>query len=212
LFRENRGLYLAGAFFAVIALGFIYLDKGGKVSPSSGATPAAQPSPAVGLSINQVAQVVVHGKGKVLTVAVQTNGFTYSVCAEGQGDCLAQPADKIRAAQLFQAVVQLTPTHVVFGAPEGLPAYGVDKPTNGEVDVKGRGGQQATLVIGNKSTDGASYFIKRQDSTDVLVVAAGSIDTSLFGLIDAPPVLTASPPPGAVSPSPSAVSPSPSPS
>ena len=204
-FRENRGLYIAGAFFALVALGFIYLDRGGKVTPSSGATPTALPSPVIGLAINQVSQVVVHGKGKVLTVALQGNGFTYSLCAEGQGGCPTHPADRTRSAQLFQAIVQLTPTHVVYGAPEGLPAYGADKPTNGEVDVRGQAGQQATLLIGNKSTDGANYFIRRQDSNDVLVVPAGSIDTGLFGLVDAPPVPAPSPAPSvpAASPSPS---------
>ncbi len=203
MFRENRGLYIAGAFFAVVLLGFIYLDRGGKVSPSSSASPTAQPSPVVGLAINQLAQVVVHGKGKVLTVALQGNGFTYSLCAEGQGGCPSQPADKTRSAQLFQAVAQLTPTHVVYGAPEGLPAYGVDKPTNGELDVKGQGGQQTTVVIGNKSTDGSNYFIRRQDGNDVLVVTAGAIDTTLFGLIDTPPNPAPSPSPSAPAASPS---------
>ena len=205
MFRQNRGLYVAAAFFAVVALGFIYLDKGGKATPSSGASPAPVPSPVVGLALNQVSQVVVHGKGKVLTIAVQPSSFTYSLCAEGQGGCASQPADPARAAGLLQAVVQMAPTHVVYGAPEGLPAYGVDKPTNGEVDVKGQGGQQVTILIGNKSTDGASYFIRRQDANDVLVVTAGAIDTSLFGLIDSPPAPVPSP-----SPSVAAASPSPS--
>jgi hypothetical protein len=204
LFRENRGLYIAALFFAAVAVGFLYLDKGARVTPSSSSSPAAPaPSPVVGLAINQVANVVIHGKGKVLTVSIQADGFTYSLCAEGQGNCQPQPADKTRSAQLFQAVVQLTPTHVVYGAPEGLPAYGADKPTNGEIDVKGRGGQQATILIGNKSTDGANYFLRRQDSNDVVVVTAGSIDTSLFGLIDQPPAPAPTPSPGAAAASPS---------
>jgi hypothetical protein len=205
LFRQNRGLYIAAALFAVVALGFIYLDKGGKTNPSSGTSPAPAPSPVVGLALNQVSQVVVHGKGKVLIIAVQGSAFTYSLCAEGQGSCPTHPADPSGAAGLLQAVVQLAPTHVVYGAPEGLPAYGVDRPTNGEIDVKGLAGQQVTILIGNKSTDGASYFIRRQDGNDVLVVTAGSIDTSLFGLIDSPPVPTPSPVPSSpvASPSPS---------
>lgn len=197
MFRDNRGLYIAVIFFAVVALGFIFLDRGGKVTPSATATPAAQPGPVVGLSIAQVSQVVIHGKGKVLTVAPQGNGFAYSLCAEGQGGCPTRAADRTRSAGLIQAVAQLTPTHVVHGAPEGLPAYGVDKPTNGEIDVKGQAGQQVMIVIGNKSTDGASYFIRRRDARDVLVVTAGAIDTSLLGLIDTPPVPAPSPSPGA---------------
>ena len=203
MFRDNRGLYIAAAFFAIVALGFIYLDRGGRATSSSTATPAAQPSPVVGLSISQIGQVVVHGKGRVVTVAQQGNGFTYSLCAEGQGGCPTQAADRARSAELFQAVAQLTPTHVVYGAPEGLPAYGVDKPTNGEIDVKGQAGQQVTIVIGNKSTDGASYFIRRQDASDVLVVTAGSIDTGLFGLIVTPPVPVPTPSPAATAASPS---------
>ena len=206
MFRENRGLYLAGFFFLIVAVGFLYLDRGGKVTPTTSASPSPAPSPVVGIGANQLAQVVIHGKGKVLTVARQGNAFTYSVCAEGQGACPTQPADVTKTAQLFSAVATLTPTHVVYGAPDGMPAYGVDKPTNGEIDIKGQGGQQVTLVVGIKTPDGASYFVRRQDSSDVLVVTSGSIDTQFLALIDAPPVPTPSPSPstGPVpSPSPS---------
>ena len=203
MFRENRGLYIAAAFFAVVAMGFIYLDRGGKVSPSSTPTPAAAPSPVVGLSVSQMSEVAVHSGGTVLTIAVQGTGFTYSLCAEGQGGCSTQAADRTRSAALFQAVAQLTPTHVVYGAPEGLPAYGVDKPTSGEIDVQGQAGRQVTILVGHKSTDGASYFIRRVDSRDVPVVPAGAIDTGLFGLIATPPVPAPSPSPGATAASPS---------
>jgi hypothetical protein len=92
---------------------------------------------------------------------------------------------------------------VIYGAPEGLPAYGVDKPTTAEIDIKGTGNEQLTLLIGGKSADSASYYGRRLDSNNVLALAVASIDTELLSLVDTPPVPQPSPPPGAA-PSPAA--------
>ena len=201
--RENRGLVLAGAALLAVAVMFYFFDiRQPARAPSASLAP--QPSPVLGLSANQIQQVVIHSKSKVLTTVLQGASWTYSLCDAGQGSCGARPADPTPSAQLFQSLSALRPTKVIVGAPEGLPAYGVDKPSTAEIDIKGTGNQQATILVGLKSADSSSYFVRRQDSNDVLAIAAGSID-SLLALLDNPPVPQPSASPAAAAPaSPSA--------
>lgn len=186
---------------------YFFADKNAK-SPAPAVTP--QPSPVVGLGAAQVQQVVIHAHGKVLTVSRAGAGWTYAVCPDGQSPCPAQPADQSLSLQLVQTVTELRPSHVIFGAPEGLPAYGVDKPSAGEIDIKGVVGQQVTILVGGKTGDGASYYLRRQDGQDILLVTAASFDTEFLGLVDKPPAPLPTPSPSApaVSPAP-AVSTSP---
>ena len=204
--RQNRGLYIAGAVFLVAAAIYFFADKNVK---APAVAPSPLPSPVVRLGASQVQQVVIHGHGKVLTVERQGTGWTYTDCADGQADCApAAAADQGRSLQLVQSLTELRPSHVIYGAPEGLPAYGVEKPTSGEIDIKGVGGQQVTILLGGKSNDGASYFMRRQDSQDVLVVAAATIDAQFLALLDKPPTPQAGPAPSAA---PSAAAPDASP-
>lgn len=209
--RQNRGLIVAGAVFTAVVVLFVFFDlKQPKQAPSSSPTP--QPSPVVGLAAGQLQQVVVHAKGKVLTVTRNGNNFTYSDCPAGQGDCPAQAADTTASGQFYQQLAALSPSKVIFGAPEGLPAYGVDKPTTAEIDIKGAANQQATVLVGIKSPDSSSYFARRQDSNDILAVAAATVD-ALLALVDTPPVPQPSPaasaPAAAASPSAQTVGPVP---
>jgi hypothetical protein len=184
--RENRGLVIAGAILVAVGVLFYFFDlKGPAKAPTTSPTP--QLSPVVGLAPSQIQQIVVHSKSKVLTLAVQGNNFSYALCDEGTSSCAGQPADATPSAQAFQSLAALRPSKVIFGAPEGLPAYGVDKPTTAEIDVKGASNQQVTIIVGGKSPDSSSYFLRRQDSNDILAVAVGSID-ALLALLDKPPV------------------------
>ena len=184
--QQNRGLYVAAAIFAAVAVIFVFADiRQPAKSPST--SPSPEPSPLVGIDANHLQQVVIHARGKVFTLTRDASSFKYSLCADGQGGCAAQPADLARSAQLFQDIGGLRPTHVIYGAPDGLPAYGVDKPTTAEVDVKSLTGEQVTLVVGIKTPDGVSYFVKRQDSHDVVSVAVGAIAQQLLGFNASPP-------------------------
>ena len=203
MLRQNRGLYIAGAVFVLAAAIYFFVDKNAKPSAPP---PTPLPSPVAGLGASQVQQVVIHARGKVLTVSRQGNAFTYSVCPDGQADCPASPADQSLSLQLFQALTELRPAHVIYRAPEGLPAYGVDKATSGEIDIRGTAGQQVTLLVGSKTTDGGSYFLHRLDSLDVVTVAATSVDSQLLGLVDKPPAPAPSP---AASASPPSAAPAP---
>ena len=198
--RQNRGLLIAGAIFVLAAAIYFLAERTPK---SATTTPTPQASPIVALSATQVQQVVIHAQGKVLTVNRVGNGFTYAVCPDGQADCAAAPADPTLSLQLFQGLTQLRPAHTVYRAPEGLPAYGADKPTNGEIDIKSTSGQQVTILVGLKTTDGANYFLHRQDSPDVVTVATSVVDSGFLGLVNHPPVAVPSPPPAPASPVPS---------
>ncbi|MFN2462560.1 MAG: DUF4340 domain-containing protein [Candidatus Dormibacteria bacterium] len=190
--RQNRGLYIAAAVFLLAAAIYFFADKNGRPPV---VTPSPQPSPVVGLGASQVQQVVIHARGKVLTLARQGTAWTYSVCPDGQSDCPVNPADQSLSLQYIQALTELRPVHVVYGAPEGLPAYGVDKPTGGELDIRSTSGRQVTVLVGGKSTDGASYFLRRQDSQNILTVATTTVDGQLLALVDRPPVPAPSPAP-----------------
>ncbi|GAC1332532.1 MAG: hypothetical protein NVSMB17_11720 [Candidatus Dormibacteria bacterium] len=204
---QNRGLYIAGALFALVAAIYFFADKNVK-APTVSSSPL--PAAVLDLGASQVQQVVVHARGKVVTVTREGTGWSYSICAEGQADCPTGPADPSRSLQLVQNLTGLRPSHVIYGAPEGLPAYGVEKPTGGEIDIKGRSGQQVILLVGGKSPDGSSYFVRRQDSQNILTVPVTTVDGELLGLVDKPPAPIPSPaasPPGAAPPP--AASPSP---
>jgi hypothetical protein len=181
----------------VVVLFYFFDLHGPAKAPTS--TPTPLPSPVVGLAANQIQQVVIHSKGNVLTIAISGSNWTYSLCPEGQSACTAKVADPAASAQLFQGMSALRPSSVVFGAPDGLPAYGVDKPTTAEIDIKGITNSQVTILVGLKSPDSSSYYLRRQDSNDVLAVAVGTID-GFLALVDKPPapVPTPSAPAGAV--------------
>jgi len=195
LVGQNRGLYIAGALFALVAAVYFLTDRNSVKAPSPSASPL--PAAVLNLGASQVQQVVVHARGKVLTVSREGTGWSYSICPEGQADCASNPADPSRSLQLVQNLTGLRPAHVIYGAPEGLPAYGVEKPTGGEIDIKGRAGQQVTLLVGGKSPDGGSYFVRRQDSQNILTIAATTVDGELLGLVDKPPAPQPSPAPSA---------------
>lgn len=189
--RENRGLYLAGAILAAVAVLFYFFDLHGPArAPTT--TPTALPSPVVGLGPNQIQQVVIRARGKVLTIGLQGSRWTYSLCPAGLGSCPLQTADAAPAAQLFRSISALRPSKVIEGAPEGLPAYGVDKPTTAEIDIAGISNREVTFMVGLKSLDGSSYFVRRQDSNNVLAIAAGTID-GFLALLDKPPLPAPSP-------------------
>jgi hypothetical protein len=184
--RENRSLYLAGAILAAVVVLFYFFDLHGPAKAPT-TTPTPLPSLVLSLRASQIQHVVIHANSKVLTIGLQGTSWTYTLCPEGQAPCPPKPADPAPSAQLFQALSALRPSKVIFGAPEGLPAYGVDKPTTAEIDVKGLSNQQVTLLVGIKSPDSSSYFVRRQDANDVLAVATGTID-GFLALVSQPPV------------------------
>ncbi len=207
---SNKALYAAAALF-LLALGAYFIYDRGKtpVTPGGGAsaTPTTLASPVVSLDPNQIGQVDVKAKGKILTVIRSNLTFTYKVCpADQPASCQPQIADQASAIQLFTNIVQLRPSRTIFGVTDQLPGFGLDKATAGEFTVTTASGQKTTLWVGGKTTDGVNDYVRRPDGGDVYAIPAAAIDGPILGLVDNPPVPRPSPSPG-TSPAPPAASP-----
>jgi hypothetical protein len=206
---RNRGLYAAAALF-LLAVGAFYIYDKGQSSNAPGSTPSASPrpvpTPIVSIDPNQISQVDVKAKAKVLTVVRNNTTFTYTVCPTDQTNCQPQIADPAVSIQLFTSVVQLGATRTIFGVSDQLPNFGLDKPTGGEIDIKTGSGKTTIIWIGAKAPDNVSVYVRRPDGGDVFAVPAASIDVPILGLVDNPPVPRPSPSPGAAA-SPSSAQP-----
>jgi hypothetical protein len=184
------------------------------VRQPSTTTPTSNPSPLAGPVVRiksaDVTALAIKGKDKanndrVMTVArVGTGSWTYAICLPDQADCPPGPADPTRAASLVDNVVTLRPSQTIFGAPEGLAAYGLDHPTTAEIDITVSGGRTTVIWVGAKSPDKNSYYIKLKDGTDVFLVPASAIDSTILDAVTNPPKPQPSPLP-VPTPSPSPI-------
>jgi hypothetical protein len=199
---SGRAFYVAAAIF-LAAFGAYYVFDLHK--PAAGGVSSPQPAPVINLDAAAVSQFQVKSAGKVLTVLRNGAEWRYSVCSVTQADCPTSVADTNRTLTLLGVILQLRPTKTIFGAPEGLPAYGLDTATVGEVDVQTPAGRSVSLLIGAKTQDSASYYVRLAGSNDIEAVSAANVLTQIVGAISAPPapLPTPSPTTGATaSPSP----------
>lgn len=204
---RGRGFYIALGIFAVAVLAYYLLEVQKAGTPSSQSTPSAQASPLTNLRQSEVERLVIKSTAtaKQVILAQASGNWTYAVCAADQADCPGQPADKLRAALLAEEIVHLRPDRVIYGAPAGLPAYGLDTATTGEIDLTAKGTKHI-LLLGSKTADGLSYWLRLDDRPDVVVVSSSLVDGTFLAAITTPPAPVPSP-----SPSAAATSPSPSP-
>lgn len=191
---NNRGFYVAAAIFLVAIGAFYFLDIR-KPPASGGATPQA--TPVISVDAATVTQFQVKTGGRILTVTRNGSDWRYSVCPTAQPDCPSSPADATRSITLLQAILQLQPTRTIFGAPEGLPAYGLDTATRGEIDIATSTGQTIVVLIGSVAPDNASVYLRLSTSNDILAVASGTLQTEVLGALDAPPAVVPTPSPAA---------------
>jgi hypothetical protein len=189
---SSRGFYIAGAvFLAAVFLYYVFdLHRPG---PSSNAPPQA--AAIINIDPATISQFQVKSAGKTLTVLRNGAEWRYSVCPSAQADCPTSVADTNRALALLGVILQLRPTKTIFGAPEGLPAYGLDTATVGEVDVQTPSGRSMSLLVGAKTQDSVSYYVRLSTSNDILTVPAATLQTQVIGAISAPPAPVPSPSP-----------------
>jgi hypothetical protein len=198
---NSRGFYIAAAIL-LAAIGLFYFFDVRKPPPDVGASP--QPSPIVSVDPAVVTEIDVKSGGKVLTVTRHGSDWRYSVCPTDQASCPSSPADTVRSVQLLVVVLQLRPTKTVFGAPEGLPAYGLATGTGGEIDLK-TPSRSITMLVGATAPGNAGMYVRLSDSNDIQVVPLSTMKTQLLGAIANPPAPVPSPSPStplASSPSP----------
>ena len=199
---NNRGFYIAAALL-LAAIGLFYFFDVRKPAPAATASP--QPSPIVSIDPNSVTEIDVKSGGQVLAVTRSGSNWRYSVCAADTAGCPTSPADASRSVQLLIAILQLRPAHTIFGAPDGLPAYGLATAAS-EIDVKSPS-RSISLLVGAVAPDTTNIYVRLADSNDIQAVAASTVQSQIIGVIASPPVPVPSPSPGAStgsSPTPSA--------
>jgi hypothetical protein len=191
---NNRGFYVVAAIF-LAALGLFYFFDVRK--PPPGTTTSPRPGPLINIDAATVSEIDIKANGKVLTVTRSASEWRYSVCPADQPGCPSQPASTTRSVQLLQAILQLSPSKTIFGAPAGLPAYGLASATGGEIDLKTPSGRSVALLVGAKAPDSVSLYVRLADSNDIQAVPVAALQTPILGAIDAPPVPLPSPSPSA---------------
>jgi len=201
---SSRGFYIAAAVFLAAFFAYYVFDLH-RPAPASNGTPQA--APVISLDANTVSQIQIKAGGKTLTVVREGSEWRYSVCADAAAaSCPTSVADTTRAVTLLQTILQLRPVKTIFGAPDGLPAYGLDKATIGEVDLQTPIGRNISLLVGATAPDHTNIYVRLSTSNDIQAVPAATVQTEIIGAIQGPPAPLPSPSAGA-----SAV-PSPSPS
>jgi hypothetical protein len=200
---SSRGFYVAAAIFLAAFAAYYVFDLHKPVSNPGG---SPQPSPLINLDASTVSQFQVKSAGRILTVVRDGAEWRYSICPSAQTNCPTSLANTNRALVLLRTILQLRPTKTIFGAPEGLPAYGLDTPTGGEVDLQTPSGRGVSLLIGAKTQDSTSYYVRLSGSNDIETVAAATVQTEVIGALTAPPAPLPSPSPASApgtSPTPS---------
>src|ERR1700730_2290336 len=97
---NNRGIWIALGIFVLAFAVFYFADVRGP-SPTTNATPSPQSSPILDVSAPKVASIVITGKGKVLTMSLSDNKWSYSLCPADKPGSPAQPADTPKATALL---------------------------------------------------------------------------------------------------------------
>ena len=200
---SSRGFYIAAAVFLAAFFAYYVFDLH-RPAPASSGTPQA--SPVINLDATTVSQFEVKAGGKTLTVLRNGSEWRYSVCADAAAACPTSVADATRAVTLLQTILQLRPAKTIFGAPDGLPAYGLDKATTGEVDVQTPSGRSFSLLVGATAPDKTNIYVRLSGSNDIQAVPAATVQTEIIGAIQRPPAPIPTPSAGA------SAAPNPSPS
>jgi hypothetical protein len=170
------------ALFVVLAGAVWWLELR---SPAPAAKPAGQ-APVFDLKPDDVSRIEVDDSGK--TVAVER--------VEG-GWRLVQPAGEADAARVEGAVGQvakLNATRKLEDASD-LASYGLSSPTS-RLLLGMKDGSSQELLIGSKTPDQASYYVKRGDSPAIFVTATFALGDLMRWPTDPPrPRATPTPPP-----------------
>jgi hypothetical protein len=175
------------AIFVVLAGAVWWLELR---SPEPAAKPAGQ-APVFDLKPDEVSRIEVDDSGKTVA-AERTEG----------GWRLVQPAGDADAARVEGAVGQvakLNATRKLEDATD-LASYGLSSPTS-RLLLSMKDGSSQELLIGSKTPDQASYYVKRADSPAIFVTATFALGDLMRWPSD-PPRPRPTPTPGALPPQP----------
>jgi hypothetical protein len=158
-------------------------------NPPAAATPAAGQAPVFDLKAEEVSRVEVVEAGKTAAVERTADGWRLVEPAADQ-------ADDRRIDSAVGQVAKLNATRKLEDASD-LASYGLSSPTS-RLLLNMRDGSSQELLIGSKTPDQASYYVKRGDSPAIFVTATFALGDLMRWPTDPPrprPTPTAAPAP-----------------
>ena len=182
------------AVFAVLAGAVWWLELR---NPAPADKPAAGQAPVFDLKPDDVSRVEVVDAGQ--TVAVERTDGGWKLVEPA-----AEEADARRIDSAVGQVAKLNATRKLEDATD-LASYGLSSPT-GRLLLKMKDGSSQELLVGSKTPDQASYYVKRADSPAIFVTATFALGDLMRWPSDppkprptppAPALAPASPPPPA---------------
>ena len=162
------------AVFAILAAGVTYFDLTGPV-PSG--TPTVAPSVVVDVPLNMVTYVEVTEAGKTAAVA-RKDETTWEIVSPS-----TEPADNRRVEDAVGRIARLNATRKI-EQPGDLSAYGLAQPPL-RIELR-LSGSTRELLVGNKTPDNSSYYVKTPDAGTVYVVSSFAISEMTRWLTEPP--------------------------
>jgi hypothetical protein len=169
-------------------------------NPEPAAKPAAGQAPVFDLKADEVSRVEVVDAGR--TVAVERN-------AEGGWTLVEPPGDQADANRIESAVGQVAKLNANRKLEDAtdLASYGLSSPAS-RLSIKMKDGSAQELLIGSKTPDQGSYYVKRADSPAIFVTPTFALGDLVRWPTDPPrPRPTPPAPPAAPQPPPPAPKP-----
>jgi hypothetical protein len=151
------------AIFAVLVGAVSYF---GLTEPAAKTTPTVQ-SAVFDLPAGDVARVVVMEAGKTAAVERKQDG-TWQIVAP-----TTEPADSRRVDDTVSRLAKLSASRKLEGAGD-LAAYGLAQPS-AEIELTLKDGTTRGLLVGAKTPDNTSYYVKPSDANAVYVVSTLTI-------------------------------------
>jgi hypothetical protein len=151
------------AVFAILAASVAYFDLGG---PAPSGTPTVAPSVVLDVPLTMVTYAEVTEAGKTAAVA-RKDETTWEIVSPS-----TEPADNRRVEDALGRVAKINATRKI-DEPGDLSAYGLAQPT---IRVELRlSGSTRELLVGNKTPDNSSYYVKTPEDGAVYVVSSFAI-------------------------------------
>ncbi len=187
--------------FAVLAAGVWWFELREPPKPAASTTSI----PISDVKPEDVMRIEVVDAGKTVVVERTENGWRLTAPDVSE-------ADTLRVGDLLNRLGRANATRKLDNVGE-LGQYGLAQPAS-RVTLTRRDATVTTLLVGGKSPDGASTYVKLQESADVLV-APSFVVSDLARIVSDPPKLRPTPtalsapttPVGGVSPLPPSTSP-----
>jgi hypothetical protein len=151
------------AVFALLAAGVAYF---GLTEPKPSTTPTVQ-STVFDLPAIDVARVAVTEAGKTATVERKDDGSWQIVAPT------TEPADSRRVDDAVGRLAKLNASRRLDDAGD-LAAYGLAQPS-AQIELTLKDGSRRELLVGAKTPDQSSYYVKPSDANAVFVVSTFTI-------------------------------------